>query len=94
MRDAEGRGFIGLAPPPALKLMPEWRRFCGGLLLFIEAKAPASLRGLGRAPDYRPTESRSAVGQRHAAPAHSATSIGHFVPRNLQPEVGRYFGRL
>jgi hypothetical protein len=32
MRDAEGRCFIGVAPPPALKLMPEWRRFCGGSL--------------------------------------------------------------
>jgi hypothetical protein len=30
IRDAERRGFIGVAPPPALKLMPEWRRFCGG----------------------------------------------------------------
>ena len=29
LRDAEGRGCVGLAPRPALKLMPEWRLFCG-----------------------------------------------------------------
>src|SRR4029079_7956892 len=31
LRDAEGRGYWH-SPPPALKLMPEWRRFCGGSL--------------------------------------------------------------
>src|SRR5689334_22011550 len=57
----------------------------------LKQKAPPSLRGLGRAPDYRPTESRSAVGKRYAAPAQSATSIGHFVPAQTrfarQPSV-------
>ena len=39
LRDAEGRGYWH-SPPPALKLMPEWRRFCGGSLCRIEAEAP------------------------------------------------------
>jgi hypothetical protein len=79
IRDAEGRGFW---PSPVLLRPSSCLNGDGFAALTVSAlkQKPASLRGLGRAPDYRPVGVKSAVGQTLRYPCLVVTARRHFGP--------------